>query len=138
MFELYIFEYEWRSFLLQISVDTEIQVLLGDVEESLATKIASYPPQLYPQPVPVSMPSKKIICSGKSNHERSWYDLDQVMLMCQTAVAKSAKDLNIFLSGLDIVEDLEQKSISGTLLPFLASDPPSYRRFFWSFSPPQI
>ena len=32
------------KFLPQISVDPGIQVLLGDIEETLETKIASYPP----------------------------------------------------------------------------------------------
>ena len=34
--------------MLQISIDPGIQVWLGDVKEDLATKIASYPPQLSP------------------------------------------------------------------------------------------
>ena len=56
--------------------------------------------------------------------------------MCPTAVATAAKDLNISLSVLDRVEELEQKNSCGTLLPFLASDPPFACHFFWSFSPP--
>ena len=67
------------------------------------------------------MPSKKIICSGKRNHERSRYDLDQVMAMRPTAVVTAAKDLNISLSGLARAEELEKKASRGTLLPFLAS-----------------
>ena len=68
------------------------------------------------------MSSKKIIRSSKINHERSRYDLDQVMAIRPTAVATAAKDLNISLSGLDKTEELEQKFIRGTLLPFLVSE----------------
>ena len=82
------------------------------------------------------MPSKKIIRYGKKNHERSRFNLDQVMAMRPTAVATPAKDLNIFLSGLDRTENLEQEASRGTLLPFLASEPYLSRRFLWSFSPP--
>ena len=81
------------------------------------------------------MLSKKIIRSGKRIHERSRYDLDQVMAMRPTAVATPAKDLNISLSVLDRAEELDQKSICGTLLPFLASEPHYSRRFLWIFSP---
>ena len=102
---------------------------MGDVEEALTTKIASFPPLLSPYPVPVSMTSKKIIRFRKINHERSQYDLDQVMAMRLTAVATAAKDLNISLSGLDRAEELEQKSSRGTLLPFLASEPHLSLRF---------
>ena len=82
------------------------------------------------------MPSKKIICSRKRNHERSQYDLDQVMAMRPTDVATPAKDLNISLSALDRTEKLEQEASRGTLLPFLASEPHFSRRFLWYFSPP--
>ena len=44
-------------------------------------------------------PYNKIIQSGKRNHDRSRYDLDQVMAMRPTVVATLAKDLNISLSG---------------------------------------
>ena len=64
--------------------------------------------------------------------------MDQVMVMCPTAVATEAKDLNISLSDLDRAEEFEQKSSRGDLVPFLASDPPLYLRFFWYFFPPQI
>ena len=56
------------------------------------------------------------------------------MAMRATAVVTAAKDLNTSLSILDKAEELEQKDTRGTLLPFLASNPPSSRRFFWSFS----
>ena len=82
------------------------------------------------------MPSKKIIYSGKINHERSRYDLDQVMAMRPNAVATPAKDLNTSMSGLDRTEKLEQEASRGTLLTFLASEPHLSRRVFWSFSPP--
>ena len=72
----------------------------------------------------------------KSNHERSQYDLDQVMVMRLNAVATAANDLNIYLSDLDIAEELEQKSSHGTLLLFLASNTPLSRRFFWYLYPP--
>ena len=72
------------------------------------------------------------------NHERSRYDLGQVMAMGLTAVSTAAKDFNISMSGLERVEELEQKSSRGTLLPFLTCDPSSSRRFFWYFSPPHI
>ena len=68
------------------------------------------------------MPSKKIIRSGKRNHESYRYDLDRAMAMRPTAVATPAKGLNISLSGLDRAEELEQKSSRGTLLPFFASE----------------
>ena len=68
------------------------------------------------------MPSNKIICSVKINHERSRYNLDRVMAMRLTAVETAEKDLNIYLSGLDKTEELEQKFIRGTLLPFLVSE----------------
>ena len=80
------------------------------------------------------MSSKKIIRSGKRNHERSRYDLYQVMEMRPTTVATAAKDLNISLSGLDIAEELDQKSSRGILLPVLASEPYSSCRLFLSFS----
>ena len=58
MFEFYIFEYEWRSFLLQISVDPGIQVLLGYIEETIENNIASYPPAwLSPYPSRLKLPS---------------------------------------------------------------------------------
>ena len=54
-----------------------------------------------------------------------------------TAVSTAAKDFNISMSGLERVEELEQKSSRGNLVPFLSSDPPLSCRFFWSFFPPR-
>ena len=45
------------------------------------------------------------------------------MAMRPTAVATPAKDLNIYLYGLERTEKLEQKASGGTLLLFLASEP---------------
>ena len=70
------------------------------------------------------MPSNKIICSVKINHERSRYNLDRVMAMRLTAVETAEKDLNIYLSGLYRAEELEKKASRGNLVPFLDSDPP--------------
>ena len=84
------------------------------------------------------MPSKKIICSGKINHERSQYDLDQVMAMRPTDVATAAKDLNISLSCLDRAEELEQKSSRGTFLPFLAPEPHFVLPLLLVFPPPPL
>ena len=52
------------------------------------------------------------------------------MEMHPTALETAAKGLNISMYGLDRAEELEQKASRVTLLPLLASEPHSYRRFF--------
>ena len=67
------------------------------------------------------MPSKKIIRSGKRNHKRSRYDLDQVMTMRPTAVATAA---NYWISPCLAWTDQKSWSKKLAVAPCCRSSPP--------------